>query len=228
MAAAGHNVIGVDTNETFVNAINEGRAPVDEPRLQELIDHSRDRLRASMDLRTAAARADFVFIIVPTPSLPSGCFSNDYILRCLPPIAEAITDGSHPHVVVTCTVSPRAMDTVIIPELERQSGRCHGVGFDISYNPHFIALGRVVRNMLRPDFVLIGHNVPDGGAALRDFYVRLYLDLGEQVPRMAVMNNINAEVSKLALNCYVTQKISYANSLRDLSEKLPGADSPGV
>jgi UDPglucose 6-dehydrogenase len=228
-AAAGHTVYCVDRNQEFLDAIRDRRAPVQEPGLQELIDQHGDRmLPVAVDqCADAVSRSEFVFIIVPTPSTPLGDFSNGYILDALEPIKQAIRDGAHPHVVVTCTTSPGACENVLIPALQ-QTGKLAGLDFSFSYNPEFIALGSVIANMRRPDFILIGSVQPRWADHLHEFYIDLHASLGDSIPPFAKMCLVNAEITKLAVNCFCTMKISYANQLARLCEAIPGADAKTV
>jgi UDPglucose 6-dehydrogenase len=104
--------------------------------------------------------------------------------------------------------------------LERASGRKVGPELGLAYNPEFIALGTVVRDMLRPDFILIGESDPATGEALEAIYKRSC----DNQPIIRRMNFVNAELTKISVNTYVTTKISYANMLAEMCDKLPGAD----
>ena len=97
-----------------------------------------------------------------------------------------------------------------------RSGACSG----LCYNPEFIALGSVVSDMLRPDLLLIGESDTTAG----DILERLYDVTCENRPAVQRMNFVNAELTKLAINTFVTTKISYANMLADICERLVGAD----
>ena len=90
----------------------------------------------------------------------------------------------------------------------------------LCYSPEFIALGNVIRDMLEPDMVLIGESDPRAGDVLE----RLYAGVCENDPPFRRMSLVNAELTKIAVNTYVTMKISYANALADMCERLPGAD----
>ena len=82
-ASKGFEVIGVDMNVAAVEALNAGRAPVDEPQLQELIDKNRQRLSATQDINDAISGSDVTFVVVPTPSDASGRFSNAAVLKAM-------------------------------------------------------------------------------------------------------------------------------------------------
>jgi UDPglucose 6-dehydrogenase len=221
LADRGHHVIGVDSSPDTVKAINEGRAPVQEPGLDTLVAEGRSRLTATTDGAAAAASTEATIIIVPTPSLPSGLFSTEYVLDAIDTIGRGLRRTTAYHlVVVTSTVAPGTMDADIAPALERASGRRLGTSLGLCYNPEFIALGSVIRDMQNPDFVLIGESDRRAGDTLEQIQRSV---VGDSTP-VRRMNLVNAEVAKIAVNTYVTTKISYANMLSELCEQLPGGD----
>jgi UDPglucose 6-dehydrogenase len=220
-ASKGFDVIGVDMNAASVEAINAGRAPVDEPALQELIDDNRQRLRATLDVGEAISGSDVTFVIVPTPSDATGRFSNAAVLRAMEDLGVALRRKHDYHVVVvTSTVMPGSTGGEIRAALERHAGRRVGDGFGLCYNPEFIALGSVVRDMLRPDMILIGESDAKAG----DLLETIYRQSCDNQPAIRRMNFVNAELTKIAVNTFVTTKISYANMLADICDRLPGAN----
>lgn len=221
LASRGHTVVGVDVDERAVQAVQDGRAPVYEPGLAELIREARERLTATDDLRGAVLETDVTFLLVPTPSDEAGAFSLRYVLPAAASIGAALRDKSRFHtVVLTSTVMPRSTGDQLVPELERHSGKRCGADFGVCYNPEFVALGSVIGDLLNPDFILIGESDQRTGDVLAGLYQQL---LNNQAP-IRRMNFVNAELTKLALNTFVTTKISYANMLAQLCERLPGAD----
>ncbi|HEX5269646.1 MAG TPA: nucleotide sugar dehydrogenase, partial [Gemmataceae bacterium] len=224
-AAKGFKVIGVDLVERNVRLINEGKAPVFEPGLQDMLDRSGGRLSATGDLYQAACQADVLFVIVPTPSDPSGAFTPRYVLEAMRPIGEAIR-GRHdcPIVVVTSTVMPGCTGTQVKPLLEEVSGKRCGTDFGLCYSPEFIALGSVIRDFLNPDLLLIG----ESDARTGERVTSLYAQVCDTKPRVARMSFANAELTKLAVNAFVTTKISYANMLAEICERIEGGDVDAV
>lgn len=221
LASKGHQVIGVDLNPEFVNKINQGVAPVPEPCLQELISNHRSRLKATLSYEEAILGSEITFVIVPTPSDEEGLFTNRYLLKAIEQIGVAITKKTGYHlVVITSTVIPGSTDGEIKHALETFSGRKVGSELGLCYNPEFIALGTVIRNMLYPDMILIGESDEKAGSMLE----AIYRTSCENNPPMKRMNLVNAEVSKISINTFVTTKISYANMLSDLCDRLPGGD----
>jgi UDPglucose 6-dehydrogenase len=220
-AARGHQVTGFDLNEALLEDLAAGRCPIREPGLPEFLEEARPNFSVSRDIPAMVAGAQASLIIVPTPSGPDHRFLNTHVCAVLEQIAPALRDLSHFHVVnVVSTVMPATCNLVFQPLLEARSGRVCGQDFGLAYNPEFIALGSVLHHFLNPDLVLIGASDARSGALMR----QLYDSTCRNRPRVAVMSLLNAELTKLALNCYVTLKISFANELAGLCERLPGAD----
>jgi UDPglucose 6-dehydrogenase len=221
LASKGHEVIGADLNPVYVDAINAGKAPVVEPRLQELIDASKKHLNATMDVEAAVSKTDATFVIVPTPTGPDGTFIMDYVLAAAEPISRALaTKTSYHLVVLTSTVMPGDTQAKLVVALEQMSGKRCGVDFGVCYNPEFIALGNVVFNMLNPDFILVGESDAKAGEMLET----IYRQSCDKTPIFAHMNFINAELAKISVNSFVTMRISFANQLARICDHMPGTD----
>jgi UDPglucose 6-dehydrogenase len=105
-------------------------------------------------------------------------------------------------------------------KLEEASGKKCGQDFGLCYSPEFIALGSVIRDFLNPDFVLIGESDSRSGEVLQS----LYAHICDSKPSVARMDFANAEITKLAVNTYVTTKISFANMLARICERVPGGN----
>lgn len=219
-ASKGFHVIGVDSDEVKVADINSRKAPVSETGLQDLLNEPGMYLSATTDLDLAVRETDITFVIVSTPSVESGRFSLDYVLPVCAKIGEALRDKNKFHVVViTSTVMPGDCDGAIKETLESASGKVCGEQFGLCYNPEFIALGSVIYNFLHPDFVLLGANDPLSYARVAQIYESCI-----DSPVIKSMSRINAELTKISLNSYITTKISFANMLGRICEKFEGAD----
>ncbi len=220
-AARGFQVIAVDLDAQKVDAIGRGVPPVHEPGLAELLQECKGHLSATQDTEAAVRDSQATFIVVGTPSEPDGGFSLRYAIPTCEAIGRALRDKNSFHLVVlTSTVMPGSTGGEIKSVLERVSGKRCGEGFGLCYSPEFIALGTVIRDFYYPDFLLIGESDRRTGDILSEIYSRTC----KNSPAIARMNFINAEVTKLAVNTYITTKISYANMLARLCEKLPEAD----
>lgn len=225
LASRGASVIGMDVQPTVVAAIASRRAPVREPGIDELLAIHGDRIIATTDVTRAVHGSDVTFVVVPTPSEPDGSFSPSNVVSAVQSIGAAARVKAAPHlVVVASTVSPGTMDAVVRPALEVAAGRSCGQQLGLCYSPQFVALGTILRDLSHPDLVLIGESDAAAGARL-DELVR-HITSGS--PRIARMTFVNAELAKLAVNTFVTAKISFANMLARLCERLPGADVDAV
>jgi len=222
LASKGFDVLVCDVDHEKVKAINEGRAPVNETGLQELIEANRSRLRATDSIEQCVRFADITFVVTATPSLPDGRFSLEYILPVCEEIGRVLGRplgkvAFHP-VVITSTVMPGDTWGPIREALEAKSRRKCGEEFGLAYNPEFIALGSVIRDFLNPDFVLLGASDPLTDARVASVYKRF-----TDAP-IAAMSPVNAEITKLAINTFLCTKISYANMLLRICHNIPGAD----
>jgi UDPglucose 6-dehydrogenase len=221
MAHKGHVVVGVDVNADYVAAIQQGHAPLKETGLEEMIQANRERLSATVNYEEAVLGTDATFIIVPTPSDPDGTFSLRNVMIAAEKIGAALRKKQGWHLVVlSSTVMPGSTGGKLLPALEAHSGKKCGEGFGLCYNPEFIALGSVIRDMLNPDMILIGESDERSGEILE----KLYTGVCDSNPHIRRMNHVNAELTKISVNTFVTTKISYANMLAQVCETLPGAD----
>ena len=220
-ASRGFPVIGVDVNRHSVDSCNRGVPPIQEPGIEDLYRSCHGLLTATTDSASAVARSEATLICVPTPSDPDGGYSLRYVLEACKAIGDALRNKNSYHLVVLkSTVLPGSCDRDIIPTLEAWSGKRCGSDFGFCYNPEFIALGSVIRNIFNPDLVLIGESNETAG----DWLVQIFGRLLSTKRQTARMNLVNAELAKLAVNSYVTMKISFANLLARLCERLPGGD----
>lgn len=224
-ANAGHTVIGVDTNPVTVDALNRAEVLIEEPDLPEMITANAARITATTDPAEAVANSEISFIIVPTPSGSDGAFVNDYVIAALRDIGAALREDPRDHLVaVASTVMPGATHSVLAPAFEEALGRPLGADVHLCYSPEFIALGSVVRDLTNPDMILIGADDEMAGERLGAFYRSVS---GEHVPTQ-IMGWANAELTKIAVNTFVTTKISFANMLAEMCEHLPGGDVDAV
>lgn len=221
IASRGFYVIGVDVNHRVVELVNAGHAPVQETGLEETIVANRKRLRATLSHEEAILSSDVSFVVVPTPSDEQGAFSLQYAAWAFREIGRALKkkDGYH-NVVLTSTVLPGSTRYGLLPILERESGKVCGRDFGLCYSPEFIALGSVIHDFLNPDLVLIGEFDERCGSQLEACYKQIMMN-NPPCQRMSIEN---AELTKIAVNTFVTMKITFANMLADLCERIPGGN----
>lgn len=221
-AVKGFDVLGVDINNDLIKAVNSGKTPFYEPDLQELITCAKGKLKATQDYQEAIYASDITFLIVPTPTGQDGHFSDKYLKSALEPLAAALKNSKKDYhlFVITSTVSPGTVSENIVPLIEKCSGRKLNKSFGVCYNPEFVALGNVIKDFLNPDLVLIGESNEYAGNKLEE----IYKNVCEAKPYIARMSIISAEIAKISLNSYITMKISFANTLANVCETIPGAN----
>ncbi|MBP1819423.1 UDP-glucose/GDP-mannose dehydrogenase family protein [Mycobacterium sp. OAE908] len=221
IASRGLDVVGIDVNRRAVDLLNEGRAPVQETDLEQLIQENLSRLRGTSDFADAVLNSDVTFVVVPTPSDDDGAFSIAYAEEAFHEIGRSLARKTDYHLVVlTSTVLPGATRYGLIPVIERASGKVCGRDFGVCYSPEFIALGSVIRDFLHPDFTLIGQFDDRAGELLQ----QCYSEIMKNSPPVRRMSLENAELTKIALNSFVTTKITFANMLATMCERIPGGD----
>jgi len=232
-AEIGHEVLVTDNDEEKIAILEAGRMPIYEPGLDAVIAKTRKegRLSFSANPTEAISRGDAIFICVGTPPLPNG----DADLSAIDHVARLIAGNAHaPKLVVEKSTVPAQTGQ----ELKRALsvyGRKSGVAFSVASNPEFLREGTAVEDFLHPDRIVVG--VDDQGAERqlheiyrpvleRKFNCPLHAPKGcPDVPPPAwLVTTINsAELIKHASNSFLALKISYANMVADLAERL-GAD----
>ena len=197
-----------------------------ESQYDELIKQLRNSFTATTDHRDAIEKTDISFVLVATPSIGDGRFSNRYVKSALRSLAEAFGKSRKPYhlFVISSTVVPGSTEKTFIPLIEQYSGRKYRRDFDVCFDPDFVALGTVVRDFERPDLVIIGESSPEAG----DRVAAIHRKASANDPPIHRMSLISAEVAKVSLNAYITMKISFANTVANLCERIPGADVDAI
>lgn len=221
LASKGFQVVGADLNPDVVRCVNDGKAPVREPGLDDLIRQSRASLKATTCVAEAVRASVVTFIVVPTPCEPDGTFSLRYVKEAARGVGEALASKLDYHLaVLVSTVLPGGTEDGLVSVLESVSGKRCSVDFGVCYDPEFIALGNVIHGMLNPELVLLGESDSRAGDQLEALYRRFI-----ESPAAFVRTNFtNAELAKISINTYMTMKITFANVLAELCEKLPEGD----
>jgi GDP-mannose 6-dehydrogenase len=220
LAELGHEVTGVDLDETKVTLVNSGRSPIIEPHLDELIDAgiTSGRLRA---LPKADALGDVVLICVGTPSNENGSLGLDQILRVMRDIADLLRRSSDRIVVaIRSTVLPGTIEKTIVPTLETKSEKHCGIDFGVCMNPEFMRETTAVHDFANPPFTVIGAN--NQWAA--DRLIQMFEKVNAPIERTSIRE---AEMIKYACNAFHATKICFSNEVGNLSKQL-GVDGHRV
>jgi GDP-mannose 6-dehydrogenase len=215
-AADGHRVVGVDVNPDKVASLNEGRSPIVEKGLEDLIAHTArtGALRATTTTAEAVQASDLSLVCVGTPSRRNGSLDLTYLERVCEQIGTALRDRLDYHVVVVrSTVLPGTTHDVVIPALERTSGKEYGTGFGVTVNPEFLREGTALHDFRHPPLTLIGHNYRSDAQPTEALYAR--------VDAPVVSTSIRtAEMIKYASNTWHALKVCFANEVGNLCKRL--------
>jgi GDP-mannose 6-dehydrogenase len=223
LADRGHTVVGVDPNPDKVGLINAGRAPVVEAELAELTRRAvaQNRLSATSDPRQAVLGTELTFICVATPSQTNGNLDFRYLEKVCTEIGAALAAKSTFHVVVVrSTILPGTLKGLVIPLLERHSGRRAGVDFGVCNNPEFLRESTAVHDFRNPPKTVIG----SGDSRSADLVQQLYEGLPGPVIRCPIEV---AEMVKYADNTWHATKVTFANEIGKICKSL-GVDSHAV
>jgi GDP-mannose 6-dehydrogenase len=222
-AQDGLEVVGVDVNADKVALVNSGRSPIVEERIGEMIEEGvRDgRLRATTDPAAAVLGTDLSVVSVGTPSHANGSLNLNAVERVSEQIGQALAQKPERHlVVVRSTVMPGTVRKVVIPALERTSGKRAGVGFGVCFNPEFLREGSSVRDHYNPPYTLIGQDSAEDGARAAELYAKVSAEV--------LYSSIEtAEMVKYVCNAFHALKISFANEMGVIAQSL-GVDSHAV
>jgi len=222
-AADGHHVIGVDVNADKVATVNAGRSPIVEPGLEALLHQgvTDGLLCATTNTADAVASTEVSLLCVGTPSRRNGSLDLTYLTRVSEQVGAALRNKSSYHVVVVrSTVLPGTTHDVIIPTLERASGRKYGDGFGVSVNPEFMREGSALRDFRKPPLTLVGHN----HAADASGTIALYQSI--DAPLVSTSIRV-AEMLKYTSNAWHALKVCFANEIGNLCKRV-GVDSHEV
>jgi UDPglucose 6-dehydrogenase len=220
-ASHGYPVVGFDIDASKRKMLAKGHATsFEEPGLQDYFKRAKNRVQTARTIKEAIIKTDASFIIVPTPSKKNGLFSVDIVRAVAKDIGTALAAKKSYHVVVlVSTVLPGDSRERIIPALERASGKKCGADFGYVYSPSLIAIGDILYNLEKPDLLFVGAYDTRSEKVLSDIYRHIY----KKAANVRPMSIESAELSKIALNSYVTMKISFANTLAAIAERLPHA-----
>jgi len=216
LAREGHEVTGVDIEPLKVAAINAGHAPVIERDLEPMIQAqvAAGRLRATTDAVAAILRSDLFLVCVGTPSRANGDIELDYLRRVTEQIGAALRHHpGAPVVVVRSTLVPGTMRSLVIPTLERRSGRRAGVDFGVCLNPEFLREGTAVHDFFHPPKTVIG----ELNRASGDLAASLFSNLAAPLARTEIET---AELVKYADNAWHALKVGFANEIGALCKGL--------
>lgn len=226
-ARRGLQTIGIDSDAALVERLRTGVVDSVEPGLDALIAQAAGAITYTSDPRRAAD-TDASIILVATPSDPSQpAYSSAYVENACKDLCRALRarpTWRYHLFIISSTLWPGTISTRIIPLLEEQLDRRAGIDFGVAYVPEFVALGEVVRGFEHPPFLLIGSDDDAAGAQAAALYRRV----AAPATPVRFLAARDAEFLKMALNVFLCMKISFANSLAQLGDRIGGVDLDAV
>jgi GDP-mannose 6-dehydrogenase len=223
LAAAGHDIVGVDVDAKKLDLVRGGRSPVTEPDLDEWLQRgvANGSIRVTDDTAFAVGHADLMLICVGTPSRRNGSLESEYLERVVTAIGERLATSSKYQVVaIRSTLLPGVVASRLIPLLERASGRKVGDGFGVCVNPEFLREGSAIADFQNPPFTLVGETDAKAGDLLLQAYAHVQAPVHRVLPDEASM-------VKYASNAYHALKVGFANEIGAISQRL-GVDGRRV
>lgn len=207
----GYTVYGIDVSEEYVNLLNTKKLNSSEPQVNEMLAAS-SAFMAATDMAVIINEGiEDVFITVATPSLADGTYDHTQVEKVTDELAVFGKRNKTVHLYVGCTTMPGYCDKL--------AAKMQPYNYTVSYNPEFIAQGSIIHNQQYPDQVLVGEANEEAGDRLENIYKKMV----QNSPVFCRMDRMSAEIAKLATNCFLTTKISFANSIGDLAIRS-GAD----
>jgi GDP-mannose 6-dehydrogenase len=223
LVETGHEVIACDTFEAKVKCIQEGRSPIIEKDLPELIAKgtASGKLTATMDYIKAIENTDISLICVGTPSRADGSLNLDYVVALCEQIGSVIKNKPGFHIVVNrSTVVPGTIRNVIIPALERTSGKKAGVDFGVGNNPEFLRESTAVADYFHPTQIVVG--------ATDEKTANIIMSLYDGIDAIREICDVTvAEGVKYVSNAWRANKVTFGNEMGNIL-KEHGVDSHKV
>ena len=208
---AGYQVLAADARKDYVEGLQNKKITTAEPVVDDLLENSKN-IQFTTDNDRVIQECDVIFTLVATPSLEDGSYDVSNVDDVVSDFQRLGWKNSNSLIgkslVVGCTTNPGDCDVF--------QEKLSEVGVDVYYNPEFIAQGSIVKDLQNADMVLIGgngHHV----SVLEDIYHKI--QLGFRHPSIHFMSTKAAELTKIAVNCFLTTKISYANMIGQVLSK---------
>ena len=200
-----------DLREDYVGGLNERKITTNEPEVENLLRRAKN-FSATTDNRQVIRECDLIYTLVATPSLEDGSYDVSAVWEVVDDIKTEMTSiGNGPkNFVVGCTTNPGDCDK-FREELPRS--------VKVFYNPEFIAQGSIIRDLREADMVLLGSDPMLSEDSVVGEIKDLYKKIQTTRAIVSCMSTTAAEITKIAVNCYLTTKISYANMLGDVLRK---------
>ena len=210
-ADKGHKINFIDIDSKKVDQLNNGIPPIYEEGLKELLTKNKERIRATTDYTIGINSSSVTFLCVGTPPKDDGSIDLSFITTAIKKLAK-ILEKDH-ILVVKSTVVPGTTRDILIPLLEKESGKKAGKDFSVVMNPEFLREGKAIYDFMHPDRIILGVEDPSGEQVLKELYEPFH----SQILKTKITE---AEMIKYASNALLATKISFANEIGNLCKKI--------
>jgi len=213
----GQKIIGVDVDTNKINILKNNELPFYETNLKEYLIGGKNNIEYVNDFKKITDDTNVAIILVNTPSNESGEFSNRYVYDALINICKNLKNSNNKDFlfIISSTVMPGSHKE-IIKLIESNSERKLNDGFGVVYIPDLVALGTVIKDFENPDLIIMGESNKKYGEIAEKVYSKIL----KNNPPIVRMSLVEAEITKVSLNAYITMKISFANFIGNIAEKF--------
>ena len=220
LASKGNNVIGIDVDVEKCKKIRSGIAPFFEPNLEKLLRIGLKKQLTITDNFSLVKDCDMIFVAVGTPQKSNGAIELSLIKKAVASIGRVLAKSkNNPIVLIKSTVIPGTMQNVILPILERRSGKKAGREFGLISNPEFLQESSAIRDTEFPHVIVLGGYQTKFMKKAKSFFSRLHPNVS-----ITITNHQTAEMIKYANNSFLATKISFINQLSNICQNIPGAN----
>lgn len=209
-----NEIYAYDINKKIIDGFKKKKPLFFEKSTENYIKNN--NIKFCNDVEEAINKTTLSYLVLPTPSLKNNKFDASYILNVLDLIIPEIKKKKTKHtLVITSTVSPGTCNE-IVNYIYKKFKFKDTIDYRLIYNPYFIALGSIIGDLDQPDLLLIGSDYKNI-SFYKNYLKKIYKKKIKKI-KLNFLNFKEAEISKLAINCYVTMKISFSNSLSQLAD----------
>ena len=224
LASKGYKVIGIDTDKKKCIEISKGRVPIYEPDLEKTLKIGlKKSLKISNDFSTIK-NSDMIFVTVGTPQKINGEIELSMIKKAVKSIGQVIRKTKkNPIIFIKSTVIPGTTKKIILPILEKESGKKAEKDFGVISNPEFLQESNAIRDTKCPHAIILGGNDSKYMKKAKKFFSKMHPNVS-----IIITKYQTAEMIKYANNSFLATKISFINQLSNICQNIPDADVDDV
>ena len=206
---AGFCVWGCDIRSDYIDQLKKKEYATIEPEIHTLLKRSKNFFPTT-SLEEAVENSDVLYVTVRTETEPDGSYDVSQVDRVVDSLMNIGIQKSCKTLIINCNVNPGYTRTV--------DQRLSKFNYKVSFNPEWVAQGTIVKNQVEPDVIVVGEYDEAEGQKIISLYEKMCFNS----PPVYRMDSLSAEITKVSLNCFLTTKITFANMVGDLANKVGG------